>query len=182
MDESVPFGGGAYWLAFSLLCFGRGMDFFSTWVATPNLKLEANPLARKLGWKWGGVVNLILCLVAARWPVPAIVIVTTSLLVAARNFRSAWWIRSVGEDRYRVWVAESLSKSSLSLYVLCSLGETILTGLLGVAIFYFGEASDALAAIAIGIIAYALAVGFYTLLSVWKFKREQMRELDLVSK
>ena len=31
----------------------RGMDFLSTWVATPNLVLEGNPIAKKLGWKMG---------------------------------------------------------------------------------------------------------------------------------
>ena len=29
------------------------MDFLSTWVATPNLVLEGNPIAKKLGWRWG---------------------------------------------------------------------------------------------------------------------------------
>ena len=47
---------------------------------------EWDPLARKLRWKWGIPVNVALCLAFARWPLTAIIISTTSVLVAARNF------------------------------------------------------------------------------------------------
>ena len=45
------------------LVMTRMADLGSTWVATPRLELEANPVARYLGWKAGIGVNLILCLV-----------------------------------------------------------------------------------------------------------------------
>ena len=85
MEDSVPFASGAYFVALTLLVFARGMDFLSTWVATPNLMLEGNPIAKKLGWKWGAVVNALFCGTFAVWPLPAVVISTTSVLVAARN-------------------------------------------------------------------------------------------------
>ena len=88
MEDLIPFGSARYFLILALLLFARGMDFLSTWIATPNLVLEANPIAKKLGWKWGMAVNLLLCPAFALWPLPAIVIITTSLLVAARNFQS----------------------------------------------------------------------------------------------
>jgi hypothetical protein len=34
-----------------LLVAARGMDLLSTWAGTPNLVLEDNPFAKKLGWK-----------------------------------------------------------------------------------------------------------------------------------
>lgn len=174
MDQAVPFASADYFIALALLCFGRGMDFFSTWLATPDLRLEANPIARFLGWRWGVVANLILCFVAARWPAPSIVIFTTSLLVAARNFRSVWLIRSVGPDRYRVWLAESLSRSSFKVYIVSVVGESALTGIIGLAVFYFGGSDDTLAAIGIGIIAYALAIGIYTTIALWRFHRSSV--------
>jgi hypothetical protein len=103
MDDPVSFGSREYFLMLALLVFARGMDFLSTWIATPNLVLEGNPLAKKLGWRWGIAVNLAVCLGLAFWPLPAIVICTTSVLVAARNFQSAWLMRSLGEERYRDW-------------------------------------------------------------------------------
>ena len=55
-DGALHFGSGRYWVIFALLFIARGMDFLSTWVATPNLVLEGNPLAKKMGWKLGALV------------------------------------------------------------------------------------------------------------------------------
>ncbi len=46
MDDTIPFGSPAYLLMLVLLVFARGMDFLSTWVATPNLVLEGNPITK----------------------------------------------------------------------------------------------------------------------------------------
>ena len=48
MEEFIPFGSREYLALLVLLFWARGMDFFSTWVATPNLVLEGNPIARRL--------------------------------------------------------------------------------------------------------------------------------------
>jgi len=32
------------------MAFSRGMDFLSTWIVTPKLELEANPLMRRAGF------------------------------------------------------------------------------------------------------------------------------------
>src|SRR5213594_5245535 len=100
MDDTVPFGSRTYLLMLVLLVFARGMDFLSTWVATPNLVLEGNPLAKKLGWRWGIPINFGLCFGFAFWPLPAIVISTASVLVAARNFQSEWLMRSLAGQLY----------------------------------------------------------------------------------
>ena len=73
MDDFIPFASRSYALLFLLLIVSRGMDFLSTWVATPNMLLEGNPIAKKLGWKWGILLNFALCLGFAFWPLPAIV-------------------------------------------------------------------------------------------------------------
>ena len=86
------------------------MDFLSTWIATPNLVLEGNPLAKKLGWKWGVPLNVVICLALPLWPLSAIVVSTASVLVAARNFQSAWLMRSLGEEIYRRWHVERVRK------------------------------------------------------------------------
>ena len=65
MDDSVPFASREYFIFLGLLVFSRGSDFLSTWVATPHLVLEGNPIAKWLGWKWGAVVNVILVISAA---------------------------------------------------------------------------------------------------------------------
>ena len=53
-DDFLPFASRGYFAMLALLVLARGLDFLSTWMATPNLVLEGNPIAKKLGWKLGG--------------------------------------------------------------------------------------------------------------------------------
>ena len=171
MEELVPFNSREYWFFFALLLGGRGLDFLSTWVATPNLVREANPFARRLGWKWGGVVNVVLSAGLALWPLSALIVVTTSILVAARNFQSAWLMRSMGEDAYRAWMTARVEATPWPLFLFCLMGQTLPFLAVGGALMYFN--SDRLVPLAVGMgnVAYGLAVAFYTLLSVWRLRR-----------
>ncbi len=171
MEDFVPFGSRDYFVVLALLLFGRGMDILSTWVATPNLVLEGNPIAKLLGWKWGILVNVVFCLGFALWPLPGMVISTTSVLVAARNFQQAWLMRSLGEEVYRSWHIARLQETRISLYLLCLLGQTALTAAVGVGLICFAPAYLVPLAVGIGIVAYAGTVAFYTLLSVWRLRR-----------
>jgi hypothetical protein len=177
MEDTVPFAGIEYFLFLLVLLLARGMDFLSTWVATPNLVLEGNPIARRLGWRWGMIVNLALCLGLACWPLPAIVVSTTSLLVAARNFQSAWLMRSMGEQRYREWHFERLRQSGMPLYLGCLFAQTLLVSAVGFALVFIADAehSELPLAIGMGIVAYALAVLVFTLLGMWRLRRSALR-------
>jgi hypothetical protein len=176
MEELVPFGGRTYALMFLLMLFSRSMDFLSTWVATPHMVLEGNPIAKKLGWKWGIVVNLALCFLFGFWPLPAMVISTTSLLVAARNFQSAWLMRTMGEQAYRDWYVAQIQETRITLYLLCLAGNTLLTAAVGAGVIFFGRHSLVVVAIGLGVVAYAGTVAFYTLLAVWRMRRAALRE------
>lgn len=175
MDDLVPFASRAYGLCFVLLLFSRGMDFISTWIATPNLVLEGNPIAKKLGWRWGIPLNLAMCLVLSFWPVSAIAVSTTSALVAARNFQSAWLMRSLGEEIYRDWHVARIQETRITLYLLCLAGNTVLTAAVGGAVIRFSGGEIIPFAIGLGIIAYAAAVALYTLLAVWRLRRSSGR-------
>ena len=178
MEDFVPFGTRTYGLVFLLLVLSRGMDFLSTWVATPNMVLEGNPLAKRLGWRWGIPLNVVLCIGFAFWPLPAVVISTTSALVAARNFQSAWLMRSLGEHLYREWHVERVQETSVTLYLSCLFGQTALTAGVGAAVIYFSwDHEPVVLAIGLGIIAYALAVAFYTLLGIIRLRRSAKEEL-----
>jgi len=170
-EGALHFGSGRYWVMFALLFVARGMDFLSTWVATPNLVLEGNPLAKKMGWKVGALVNLGLCIAFAFWPLTAIIIITAGLLVAAHNFHSAWLMRSMGEDAYREWFSDRLAETRMPLYISCLLGETLLTGVIGAALILFSELDSVAFSIGFGIVAYSGIVLFYTALSLWRRRR-----------
>ena len=171
MDDPVPFGGADYFLLLGILLFARGMDFLSTWIATPNLVLEGNPIAKKLGWKWGTPINVLLCVTFAVWPLPAIIISTTSLMIAARNFQSAWLMRSLGEEPYRVWVVERIREAPPTLYLFCLFAQNVLVAAIGAALIVFSDSRIIPFGVGVGLAAYALAVTFYSLLSVWRIRR-----------
>jgi hypothetical protein len=164
MPDFLPFASPLYWVFVSILLFARGMDFLSTWIASPNLLLEANPIARRLGWKWGVVLNLVLCLTFAMMPLAAVVITTSSMLVAARNFQSACLMRAMGESHYSFWYSEQLASMPKGLYLFCFLAQTILVFLVGAALILFSREMIPFG-IGMGIIAYTLAVSLFTLLA-----------------
>ncbi|MGB7748611.1 MAG: hypothetical protein WBN75_15150 [Verrucomicrobiia bacterium] len=171
MDAAVPFAGRDYCLLLLLLVFARGMDFLSTWIATPNLVLEGNPIAKKLGWQWGLLLNIVLVGALALWPLSAIVVATASVLVAARNFQSAWLMHSLGEEIYRLWHLERVQETRITVYLLCLAGNTLLTAGVGAALIYYSNLRLAPFAIGMGMVAYAVAVAFYTLLAIWRIRR-----------
>jgi hypothetical protein len=174
MNNLIPFGSRDYCLMVLLLAFARGTDFLSTWVATPNLVLEGNPFAKFLGWKWGTVLNIGICLGMAFWPATAIAVSTMSVLVAARNFQHAWLMRSMGEEHYRDWHVARIQETRITLYLFCLAGNTLLTATVGAGVMYFGRTIVTLS-IGMGICGYAAAVAFYTLLAVWRLRRVSHR-------
>jgi hypothetical protein len=170
-EDLIRPGSAEYFALLGLLLGTRGADFLSTWVATPHLVLEGNPLAKRLGWRWGAALNVALCLGFAAWPLSAIVIATTSALVAARNFQSAWLMRMLGEESYREWYVQRLCHVPLPLYLFCLAGQTLLVSSVGTALMVFYDNRRIPFAIGLGIVAYAVAVALYTSLALWRIRR-----------
>ena len=174
MDEPVLLGSRSYIVFLLILMVARGADFLSTWVATPNLILEANPIAKRLRWRWGIILNVTLCFAFAFWPLPAIIISTTSALVAARNFQTAWLMRAAGEEKYRLWVLEHLEATPLGLFMFCLVAQTFLVGGVGTILIYFAEFQMVPLGIGLGLIAYALTILIFTTISLWR-NRQALR-------
>lgn len=172
MDDVLPFPSWEYFIFLAVMTFARGADFLSTWVATPNLVLEGNPLAKRMGWKLGLAVNVILCVTFALLPLAAIIISTTSILVAARNFQQAWLMRSLGEEGYRDWYISRILEAHLGIYLFCLLAQTALYAALGAAVMYFSRYMIPFA-IGLGIIGYAITVLLYTSLAIWRIRRSK---------
>lgn len=171
MEEVVRFGGREYFFLLSVLLVSRSADFLSTWIATPRLLLEGNPIARRLGWRGGAVVNLMICASFALWPLAALMIATTSLLVAARNFQSAWLMRTLGEELYRDWYIARIQETQLPLYLFCLGGQVLLPALVGAGLVAFYGGALVPFAIGLGILAYAFAVLLFTSLALWRIRR-----------
>jgi hypothetical protein len=171
MIDTIPFWTGEYFVYLALLLLARGMDFLSTWVATPRMVLEGNPIAKWLGWKWGGLLNLVLCFTFAGTPLAAVIICTTSLLVAARNFQGAWLMRTMGELDYQRWISQRMTSDRLGLFLACLLAQCLLTAAVGAALVLFSGGLLVPTGGGIGMMGYALAVMIYSLISLWRGRR-----------
>ncbi len=170
VDEFVAFGSRPWLVLAGLILAGRSCDLFSTWIATPNLVLEGNPVARRLGWKFGIPLNVTLGLLVGCWPLPAIALTTTSLLVAARNLQSAWLMRTLGETNYRCWMSDRLHESPRGLAGACFFSEAALFAAVGGALLWFARWELVPFGIGLGMAAYALAVALFTGISLWRLR------------
>ena len=82
-----------------LILFSRLGDILTTYLVTPTLRLEANPIVRKLRWPFA-VVTLLVCLVAYFNTGIGVTVLITSLLVSASNATKVWSARTMGEQAY----------------------------------------------------------------------------------
>ena len=172
MGEIFPFGSRAYLTCLLVLLLARGADFLSTWIASPNLVLEGNPISKRLGWLRAGVLNVGVSLLLALWLLPAVIVSTMSVLLAARHFQFAWLMRTFGEQNYRDWWLQRLSETSMALFLFSMFGQSAMMVVLGGALVLFNRLeSPVITGIGMGIVCYAIAVVLYTLNAVWRNRR-----------
>ncbi len=82
-----------------LILLGRLGDIISTWLITPKLDLEANPIVRWLGWRFA-VATVLLCLVpyvVDLWI--AVILVPPFLMISGSNVGKIWMVRALGEKQ-----------------------------------------------------------------------------------
>jgi len=136
------------------------MDILSTWIATPNLVLEGNPIAKRLGWRWGIPLNLA----------------SVSAWHSGRSRPSpslppaCWWPRAIsnppgscarwGRNGTATGTSNASRKRGSPFTSFCLAGNTVLTAAVGAAVVYFCQTLWVPFAVGLGIIAYAVAVAF----------------------
>jgi hypothetical protein len=172
IDRVAAFGSPEYLLCVLILVFGRGMDLLSTWMATPTLVLEANPMARWLGWRAGVVVNLIACVGIAMLPLAAVSVATMSVMVASRNLQSAWLIRVLGEHEYRGWIAARYREAERGVFLICLVLHASLLSLVGAILMIFSRQQLVPFGVGFGMVTYAVAVAFFTFLGMRRAARK----------
>ncbi len=73
----------------ALILVSRLGDILSTYLVTPSLKLEANLLLRKLGWRFA-VATTLIALVPFYNTALGVMVLVPSLLVSASNLQKVW--------------------------------------------------------------------------------------------
>jgi hypothetical protein len=109
-----------------LLLLARLGNVGSTYLLSPTLKLEANPIVRRLRWPFAGATILIAVLPYYSLPAGVAVLIT-SLLVCASNTTRLWLVRTMGESEYHlllIGVARRAKRSRLGLCTQCRLARS----------------------------------------------------------
>ena len=106
-------------VAFATLISRLG-DIGTTYLVSPTLRVEANPIARGLGWKYV-FATAVIALIPYRSIHGGVVVLTVSFLIAASNASEAMLARFMGEENYAALNREAIRNTPvlLGLSLLC---------------------------------------------------------------
>jgi hypothetical protein len=141
----------------ALTLLARMGDVGSTYLATPRLVLEANPIVRRLGWPFA-LVSLLLAFTPYYNLAVGVVVLVASLLVASRNFGSLWLVRGLGEDRMLALQVEAARRRRFGEAFLWVLAESGFLALAAGLLTVLAAGSRGASAFAFGMLAYAIAI------------------------
>lgn len=160
----------------ALILIGRIGDITTTWLVSPTLKLEGNPLVRKLGWPFA--LATVLIFLVPYWDMQAgVLILVPSLLVSSSNAGKIWIARSIGEDRYARFIRGMVRRSTLYKALLPIGLSSFFLLLSGLSLMMISPSTEALSWwFALGIITYAVIVALYGSVSAVRLFRNVKSE------
>lgn len=155
----------------ALLLISRIGDVGTTYLITPNLILEANPIVRKIGWPFA-LLTLAACLLPYVYMPLAVSALVAFLLVSASNASQIWVVRTIGERAYAAFTLELARKSKLSHALLGVATSTFFLALAGGSILLFYPSQSEWGFwLGLGVLLYAGAKGFYGTLAMLRIFR-----------
>jgi hypothetical protein len=141
-----------------LLLVARAGDIGSTYLATPRLMLEANPVARRLGWPFA-LLTLLAALIPYYNLSAGVVVLVPSLLVASRNFGSIWLARAVGEEGVLALQLQAARRTRFSEAMMYAVAESMFMAGVGLLLMLIEGRSRAPGILfALGVLAWAFAL------------------------
>jgi hypothetical protein len=160
-----------------LILISRLGDVISTHLVTPKLKLEANPLVRKLGWPFA-IFSLLICLIPYWNTAAGIIVLIPSLLVSAANTSKIWFARAYGEQEYVELIQEVARRSKLSHALAGTIVSALFIAMVGLVLLFLcpNPGTDWGYWIGWGVLTYAFVVGFYGSLSFIRIFRMARKE------
>lgn len=152
-----------------LVLIGRIGDIGSTYLVTPTLQLEANPIMKRLGW-WFAIATLLTCLVPYYSTAAGIIILIPSLMISASNIGKIWFVRVYGETAYLELLLSMAKRSRLSHALLPVIAAATFIALIGLTLLLLSPdpSKDWGYWFGFGFLAYAFTIVFYGSLSCIK--------------
>lgn len=161
-------------LAIAIL-FSRFCDIGSTYLVSPRLHLEANPIMKKLGWKFA-LLTPLACLIPYLSVEVAVAVLPAFLLVSASNFSKVWIVRTLGEKEQIRRTKALLAQANPRLLSLSIWAPSALMAFAGL-VLILGGIHDAFAFwYGTGIIAYAFVIGLFGESYFARLRREMAEE------
>lgn len=159
-------------IAFFLLIARLG-DVGSTYLVSPTLKLEANPLVRRLRWPFAAVT--VLAAAVPYYSLPAgVAFLIASLLVCASNCSRVWLVRTMGETEYHGLIIRVASRVPVGLGILYSVLSPLCMFAIGgiMLMFYPSLNRDWAAWFAYAFFIYGSIMATYGSLAFLRYRRE----------
>lgn len=146
----------------AMIFAARAADIVSTYLATPTLLLESNPLLRKFRWPMA-LISFVTCGVPYFSIPAAIVVIVMSTLIAYSNSTRLWIIRAIGEDAYFDLMVRATGKANVRETIGWMLLPAVFISLLGILliILYPDPNSQLGFFFGLGIFMYALIIIAY---------------------
>jgi hypothetical protein len=119
-----------------LILLTRIGDVVSTRLASPTMRLEANPVMRRFGWKLA-LLSVLACFIPYYSTILGVLAFVMFAFVCYSNFSHTWLLRALGEERYEALLLEAAAKTTLAQALVpmyAGLGFLALVGVFGMAL------------------------------------------------
>lgn len=161
MDGTVGAGRGFEHVLAAVVLLARIGDIGSTYLVSPSLRFESNPIARRLGWRFIGATALV-CVVPYFSMTAGFVFAVVSFLVTASNLSKGWIMRALGEAEYLDFVRRAASRTSLRSACGFVLGSAVAFSLSAVLLLVTSGGNTTWSYwFAVGMLVYAVVVALY---------------------
>ena len=143
------------------ILLGRIGDVTTTYLSSPKLKLESNPLVRKLRWPLAAA-TLLLCLIPYLDLRVGIMLMVVFFLVCLSNSLRLWLVRSIGEDEYFQLLLSAAGKADYRVSLILNFIPGVFMSLLALALLvFYPDSTENGYWFAHGILAYAIITMIY---------------------
>lgn len=150
----------------------RIADVWTTYLVTPTLKLEANSLVRRFGWRFA-LLTIAVGLLSYVWPPLGVVIFTASFLVAASNASKIVTAKALGEQELVALLHRALLDTPLWPGLLFLIMPGIFIGVIGGSLlFFYREANEWAYYFGVGMLMYSLAVFIWYPIQYYRIRKE----------
>jgi hypothetical protein len=150
----------------------RVADVWTTYLVTPTLKLEANIIARRFGWRFA-FLTILVGLVPYAWPPLGVVILTLSFMVAASNASKIVMAKALGEEELSELTRRVFLKTPPWPGLLFLVMPAFFVGALGGSmLFFYPLESDWGYYFGMGMFVYALAILVWYPISYFRVRAE----------